>query len=137
MGLILDSSVAITAERKGATVEQLLRQIFALTGNQEALLPTVALVELAHGIHRANTPQIRARREAFIMELLDDVPAYPLTQEIALIAGKIDAEQQSKGAKIPFQDLLLGATALTLGYAVVTGNARHFQMLPGLLVTQL
>ena len=72
MGLILDSSVLITAERKGETVDQLLKQIFALTGDQDTMLSAIALVELVHGIHRASTPQIRTRREAFIRELLAD-----------------------------------------------------------------
>ena len=137
MGLILDSSVLITAERKGETVAQLLRQVFSMAGDQETALSSIALVELAHGIHRANTPQIRTRREVFIQELLADVPVYPFTQQIAFLAGRIDGEQQSRGVKIPFQDLLIGTTALHLGYAVVTGNPRHFQMIPKLDVKQL
>ena len=137
MGLILDSSVLITAERKGETVGQLLKQVFAMAGDQETALSSIALVELAHGIHRANTPQIRARRELFIQELLADVPVYPFTQQVAFLAGQIDGEQQSQGVKIPFQDLLIGTTALYLGYAVVPGNPRHFQMIPNLEVKQL
>jgi predicted nucleic acid-binding protein len=137
MGLILDSSVLIAAERQGQTVAQFLAQVAAVTGDQEAALSAVALVELVHGIHRAKTPPVRARREAFIQELVADVPVYPLTQQIAFLAGRIDGEQQSQGIKIPFQDLLIGATALHLGYAVVTGNPRHFRMIPNLVVKQL
>lgn len=137
MGLILDSSVLITAEREGETVGQLLQQIFAALGDQDTVLSAIALVELAHGIHRANTPQIRSRREAFIQELLRDVPVYPFTEQIAFLAGKLDGEQQSKGVKIPFPDLLIGATAMHLRYAVVTGNPRHFEMIPNLEVQQL
>ena len=66
MGLIFDSSVLIGAERRGETIRQLLKQVIGLTGDQETALSAVALVELAHGIHRANTPAIRARREAFV-----------------------------------------------------------------------
>ena len=137
MGLILDSSILISAERNHQTVAQLLRQVFALAGDQETALSAIVLVELAHGIQRAHTPQIRARREAFIHELLTDVPVYSFTQQIAFLAGRIDGEQQSQGVKIPFQDLLIGATALHLRYAVVTGNPRHFQMIPGLVVKHL
>ena len=61
----------------------------------------------------------------------------PLTRQAALLAGGIDAEQQTKGVKIPFQDLLIGTTALDMGYAVVTGNPRHFQMIPNLTVIDL
>ena len=79
MGLILDSSVLIAAERQGQTVAQFLTQVEAMAGNQETALSAVALVELVHGIYRAKTPPVRARREAFIQELVADVPVYPLT----------------------------------------------------------
>jgi len=137
VGLILDSSVLIDAERNGQTVAAFLKQVLATTGDQEAALSSIALVELVHGIYRANTPQIRTQRETFIRELLADVPVYPFTQPIAFLAGRIDGEQQSQGVKIPFQDLLIGATALHLGYALVTGNPRHFKMIPTLDVKQL
>ena len=137
MGLILDSSVLISAERKGERVGGPLKRVLEQMGNQEAELSTVALVELAHGIQCANTPEIRARRETFIAELLADVPVYPLTAEIAILAGKIDGDLQSRGVKIPLPDLLMGATASHLGYAVVTYDVRHFRMIPGLEVTQL
>jgi predicted nucleic acid-binding protein len=34
-------------------------------------------------------------------------------------------------------DLLIGATALEIGYAVATGNQRHFERIPGLKVIAL
>jgi predicted nucleic acid-binding protein len=137
MGLILDSSILIAAERKGHSVLQALGHVLSAAGNQEAALASVGLVELAHGIYRADTAERRERRRAFINELLDDVPVYPLTGKVAMLAGKIDGEQQAQGVKIHFQDLLIGATALDLGYAVVTGNLRHFEMIPGLTVVAL
>lgn len=137
MGLIIDSSVLITAERKGHSVLQALGHVLSVAGNQEAALASVGLVELAHGICRADTAERRERRRAFIDELLDDVPVYPFTRAVAMLAGRIDGEQQARGVKIPFQDLLIGAKALDLSYAVVTGNPRHFQMIPQLTVIQL
>ena len=136
MGLILDSSVVIAAERRGDTVTAMLKQIAAATGDQRAVLSAVGVTELAHGIYRAQTPQVRNRREAFVRELLDDVEVYPYTKDTALLAAKIDGEQQSKGFTIPFADLLIGATALEVGYSLLTANARHFQMIPGLSVVQ-
>ena len=41
------------------------------------------------------------------------------------------------GVVIPFADLLIGATALSLGYSVLTVNPRHFERVPGLSVIQL
>jgi predicted nucleic acid-binding protein len=80
---------------------------------------------------------MRFRREAFLNELLADLTVYPYTRETALLAGKLDAEQQSRGVVIPFADLLIGATALTLSYSVLTVNVRHFERIPGLSVVKL
>src|SRR5580700_3150142 len=115
MGLILDSSVVIAAERRGENVTQMLKQIVAATGDQRAVLSAVGLTELVHGIYRAQTAQSRSRRESFIRELLNDVEVYSYAKETALLAGKIDGEQQSRGITIPFGDLLIGATALEVG----------------------
>jgi predicted nucleic acid-binding protein len=97
----------------------MLRQIVAATGDQRAVLSSVG------------------RRYSFIRELLNDVEVYPYTKETALLAGKIDGEQQSRGIIIPFGDLLIGATALEVGYSMVTANVRHFRLIPGLTVVQL
>src|ERR1017187_9385699 len=131
MGLILDSSVVIAAERRGDTVEQLIEKIVKATGDQEAALSAIGLTELIHGIYRALTPELRFRRESFLNELLADLTVYPYTKETALLPGKLDGEQQSLGVVFPLADLLIGATALTLSYSVLTVNIRHFERIPG------
>jgi predicted nucleic acid-binding protein len=137
MGLVLDSSVVIVAERRGDNVAQMLRQILAATGDQRAVLSSVGLTELVHGIYRARSSEARNRRDSFIRELLVDVDVYAYTRETALLAGKIDGEQQSRGIVIPFVDLLIGATALEVGYSLVTVNVRHFRLIPHLKVVPL
>ena len=137
MGLILDSSVVIAAERRGDTVEKLIEQVISVTGDQDAALSSVGLTELAHGIYRAQTPEVRLRRQSFIDELLRDLAVYPYTKATAMLAGKIDGEQQTQGITIPFGDLLVGVTALELGFPVLTVNFRHFRLIPGLQIVQL
>ena len=112
MGIILDSSIVISAERRGDTVTQLLRNIVGVIGDQEVALSAVGLMELIHGIYRASTPQRRTARELFINELINDVDVYSFTKDTALLAGKIDGEQQAKGVVIPFADLLIGARSV-------------------------
>ena len=95
------------------------------------------MTELIHGIDRARTPEMRLRRESFLNELMAALTVYPYTKETALLAGKIDGEQQSRGVVIPFGDLLIGATALSLGDQVLTGNPRDFRRIPSLPVVPL
>ena len=136
MGLILDSSIVIAAERSGDTVEQLITTSSILQGIRKQHFPRFGLTELIHGIYRAQTPEIQRRRKFFIDELLLDLAVYLYTRETAFLAGRIDGEQQSRGVVIPFSDLLIGATALSLGYKVLTANIRDFQRIPNLSVIQ-
>jgi tRNA(fMet)-specific endonuclease VapC len=137
VGLILDSSVAIAAERRGDSVQAFLQRVIDTAGDQEAALSVVGVVELVHGIHRADTAERRSRRESFVEELLAAVAVYPLSIDVARLVGKLDAEQQKSGIVIPFADLLIGATALSLGFSVLTLDPRHFRRVPGLSVIQL
>ena len=77
MGLILDSSVVIAAERRGETVEQFIERVVNVTGDQDAALSAVGLTELVHGLYRAKTPALRLCRESFLNELLADLAVYP------------------------------------------------------------
>jgi predicted nucleic acid-binding protein len=134
MGLILDSSVLISAERQGQNARQMLAGISTRVGNTEIAVSVVTLVELAHGAARADTSQRKATRQQFIQELLIGLPVHPVTVSVALRAGQIDGENQASGVRLPLSDLLIGVTALELGYGVATGDPRHFKLVPGLAV---
>jgi predicted nucleic acid-binding protein len=107
------------------------------TGDEGIAVSVLTVLELAHGICRADTPERRDRRQRFLDDLLTGVPVQPVTVPIALRAGRIDGESQGRGIRIPLSDLLIGASALELGYGVGTANIRHFQLIPGLNVIKL
>jgi predicted nucleic acid-binding protein len=134
LGLILDSSVVIAAERRRQTVEELLTSVGQAFGEVEIAISAVTLAELVHGAARANTPGIKQARRAFIDELKKHVPVHPVTDSTAEIAGQISGEQAAKGITLPADDLPIGASAIEQGYAVATLNTRHFQKIPGLQV---
>ena len=134
MGLILDSSVVIAAERRGHTVREILEQIQATHGEVDIGLSVVTIAELIHGAYRAATEANKQRRLAFIDRLCSDVPVHALTLEMARMIGRIEGEQAAKGIVISFEDLAIGVTALHLGFDVATLNARHFRAIPGLTV---
>lgn len=137
MGLILDSSVLVTAERQGQNARQMLASVLQRVTETEIAISVVTLIELAHGAARANTSERKAKRQKFIEELQTAMPIQPVTVPVALRAGKIDGENQARGVKVALPDLLIGVTALELGYSVGTANLRDFQRVPGLTVVQL
>lgn len=137
MGVILDSSVIIAAERRGHTVRQILEQVRAAQGEIDIGVSVVTIAELIHGAYRAKTQQQQSRRLEFIERLSSDMPVYPVTLDIARLAGRMEGQQEAKGIQLAFEDLLIGATALHLGYSIATLNLRDFQRVPGLMVVQL
>ena len=137
MGLILDTSVLIQGERRGQAVEDILRRTRAAHGEVDIALSAVSAVELTHGIYRAKTEADRERRRVFVEGVFDDLIVHPLTLPIAQVAGRIEGEQAAKGVSIAVEDLIIGATALHLGFDVATLNVRDFQRIPGLNVVTL
>ncbi|HKW18802.1 MAG TPA: PIN domain-containing protein [Terriglobales bacterium] len=137
MGLILDSSVLVATERQGRTVYAALAEIARSQGDIEVGISAITVVELAHGTARAETSQRKEKRLRFIQEIASAVPIYPVTATIAFRAGLIDGEAHAKGVRVALSDLLIGVTALELGFGVGTGNLRDFGRIPGLSVVQL
>lgn len=132
MGLILDSSVLIRAEREGSNARQALSEIARRAAGEDVAVPVVTVIELAHGAARAVTAERKAMRWQFLHELTTALPVHPVTVPMALRAEQIDGESAAKGVRLALSDLLIGVTALELGYHVATVNVRHFQMVPGL-----
>ena len=137
LGTDADSTAAVAAERQGKNARQLLEAVALETGDEEIAVSVLTVLELAHGITRADTTERRERRQRFLDDLLTGVPIQPVTVPIALRAGRIDGQSQAKGVRIPLSDLLIGGCALELGYSVGTANIRHFQLIPGLNVIPL
>jgi predicted nucleic acid-binding protein len=133
-GIVLDSSVAIRAERSKIGVIELLEQVWSVTQVEQVGLTAIGVTELVHGIYRAPTAERAAVRRSFLGWLLRELPVFDYTVPVAELAGRIDAEQRLVGNVIPFTDLLIGATALTHQCGLLTVNVRHFKMIPGLRV---
>lgn len=137
MGLVLDSTVFIAAERRGLNAHQTLSEIARRLPQEQLAISVVTLMELAHGVARANSPQRAAARRQYIEELESALPVHDITAPIATQAGQIDGECTAQGMRVPVSDLLIGVTALGLGYRVATANLRHFQAIPGLEIVSL
>jgi len=137
VGLILDTGILIASERRRESVEDILRRVRALHGEIDIALSTVSVVELTHGIYRARNDADRERRRVFAEGVFQDIVVHPVTLEIAQLAGKIEGEQAAQGIAIAFEDLVIGATALHLGFDVATLNVKHFKLIPGLNIVTL
>jgi predicted nucleic acid-binding protein len=134
LGLVLDSSTVIAAERRKESITDFIESILHAHGPLDLSLSPVSVAELVHGIFRARTPVASQRRRLYIEELVSLVPVHPVTRQTGWLVGQIQGQEAARGNVLPFNDLMIAAAAIEQGYAVLTGNVRHFQMIPGLQV---
>lgn len=137
MGLVLDSGVLMAAERDAKPVSEFLVPLQREHGETEVVLSSITVIELEHGVHRAQTAEQARKRRDYLDTVFAAIPVEPLSKPMAELAAKIDAQSRKVGSTIPFADLLIGTTALHFGYSVGTRNLRHFHMMPNLAVTRL
>jgi tRNA(fMet)-specific endonuclease VapC len=96
VGILADSTVMIAAERAGSTPRQVIADLIARYGDAEAALSVISVVELAHGIERAQAPARRTARERFLDEILSEIAVEPVTIKIAFRAGRSTAASKHK-----------------------------------------
>ena len=118
MTYLLDSSVLIDAlnDRNGRP------QLLAQFSQQDILLACCAVnvTELYMGMR----PGEEAKTEKFLRSL----EFYPVTWEIAQLAGDIFRQWRQKGQTLSYTDVTIAAVALTHKLVFVTDNQKYFPM---------
>ncbi|MFN8473652.1 MAG: type II toxin-antitoxin system VapC family toxin [Anaerolineae bacterium] len=132
MTWLIDSSVFIALERRRIPHEALAR----IASDEPVALASITASELLAGVYRADSLARRVQREAFVETILERVPVLPFDLRVARIHAQIWAALAASGRLIGAHDLLIGATALANGCAILTDNLRDFERVPGLSVRQ-
>lgn len=128
MGVLIDSTVLIAAERSGSGLSSRLRG----REDEEAFLSVVSASELLHGVHRAADPKIRARRHAFVEGVLAALPILDIDLATARCHAQVWATLESKGRMLGPHDAWIAAAGLAHGLTLVTDNVDEFKRVPGL-----
>jgi tRNA(fMet)-specific endonuclease VapC len=106
----------------------------ALRGKVECL---VLLEELTVSGHTVATSAMnigevyagmRVGEETRTDRFLDSLACYPLTKEIAHRAGGLRSQWARKGRRLELADMMVAATALEYGAALMTENRKDFPM---------
>jgi tRNA(fMet)-specific endonuclease VapC len=128
MGLILDTSVLVAAERRRFNITAFL----SAQPVAPVRLAAVTYSELLHGLERAADAQIKARRRKFIEDVLSATGIVGFNQREAEIHARLWANLESTGQTIGPHALQIAATALSLDYDLATLNITEFSRVPGL-----
>jgi len=89
----------------------------------------VTAAELYFGAAHSSRPEENRR---LVDVFFESVPLCALDGEAARWFGEIKAGLRRAGQGLPDADLLIAATALSLGAVLVTGNRGHYERVPGL-----
>lgn len=133
MGVMLDTSVLIGAERGTFDLPRFLRSV----PDESISIASITASELLHGCYRATNAGIRARRFAFVDGILEAVSVATFGINEARRHAQIWAELSRNGKIIGPYDLLVAATALSRGDSLATLNSREFKRVPGVRVFDL
>lgn len=128
MGVMLDTSVLVAAERRTFSLGALLDSV----GGEPVGIAALTAAELLHSCHRAADPGMRVRRFAFVESLLARVPIFEFGLVEARRHADLWAALARDGVWIGAYDLVIGATALARGHRLATLNDRDFGRMPGL-----
>lgn len=120
--IVLDTSVLIDVLRGGEDARAATER--ALEEDKVLMISVLSRTELFSGMLPREEPALRA--------LLDRLPAVPVDERIADLAGGYSNQYRRSHSGIDLPDYLIAATAVVLDAELWTLNVRDFPMFPGL-----
>ena len=124
---LLDTDTLIYFLKGDATVVR----NFKAALNAPKAISVITFGELVFGARKSGRV---TENLAKVQRLAELYPIIDVTRAVVDCFGETKARLSSSGTPIDDFDLLIGCTALTLGFAVVSNNTRHFEKIPGLKV---
>lgn len=130
MGIVFDTDVIIDIERGSSFITELIKG----RKKEPFGISVVTAAELIHGVKRADTEERRIKRHAFVEKIISLFPVYPVDLAIARIYAGLWASCEKKKMTIGAHDLIIAATAVSLGATIITSNLKDFSRIEGVSV---
>jgi tRNA(fMet)-specific endonuclease VapC len=127
MGVILDTSILIGFERQALDADRL---VHGREGETFGIC-TITAAELLHGVYLADTAARRLKRSSFVEKAIQYYPIYPFDLAAARIYAKLWSSLRARKVDLGAHDLIIAATAVSLGFSVATLNRRDYERIEG------
>ena len=127
MGILIDSSVLIAAERGDLDLDAVL----ARSGDDALGVAAITVAEVLYGVHRLGGLR-RMHAQQFADRWLAALPVVAFDVETAAVHATLAVEIGRQGLPMGAHDVVISATAVRLGYAVATRDRRSFARIEGL-----
>lgn len=91
----------------------------------------ITAAELYYGAAKSTAPE---KNRALVASFLATLPVLGLDPASVQIFGEAKALLERQGRRVADADLFIGAIAVVQRAAVVTGNRRHYERIPGVTI---
>lgn len=131
MGVLIDTSVLVAAERQEIDWDELLGRGADLAEDESVAMAAVSAAELLHGVQRLKGVA-QARAGLYVESILDRIPVLAYDVSVARVHATLSAALSSTGKAVGAHDLIIASTAVAHGYDVATRDLRSFPRIKGL-----
>lgn len=118
MAQLVDTSVPIALERQRIDLDALVQML----PDERIALAAISASELLVGVHRADTDERRARRQAFVDQVLEVLPVITFDLSVARVYAELLATLRSSGRIPGAHDLQIMAHRSQAATDFLTGN---------------
>lgn len=124
-----DTDVLSAAMRRDPPMH-LIRRL-ATVPSEEQSTTAVTLGELLYGAAKRGSEPLAQRVRDLVIGALD---VFPFDEEAAEVYGILRADLEAKGRRLGEPDLRIASITRSRDLTLVTGNVRHFDRVPGLVL---
>ena len=133
MGLVLDTSVLIEAERGKLSLSSVLRKTFP---KESIYISSISVSELYLGVHLSQK-SFKEQRTTSIENIISSLIILDFDSKVAKAHAKVWSQLKKKGILIGPYDLIIAATCLYHKHSLLTFNIKEFSRVPNLKLASL
>ena len=124
---LIDTDIIIYSLKNN---ENVIRN-FNLYSQEPKAVSIITIGELLYGAYKS---QRKIENLGKVHRIADIFPVIEISMTIIDTFAHLKADLNAKGIVVDEFDLLIGATALSMNYSIVTNNVQHFKKIPDLTI---
>ena len=124
---LIDTDIIIYFLKNNETV---IRN-FNLYSREPKAVSIITIGELLYGAYKS---QRKVENLGKVRRVAEIFPVIEISMTIIDTFAHLKADLNAKGIVVDGFDLLIGATALSMNYSIVTNNVKHFEKIPDLTI---
>jgi len=123
---LLDTNICISLLKNKYGIREKVKVV----GLNNCFISEITVAELFYEASKSQRKEAQIKDVYYILDKFKVLPIYNSLETY----GDIKSELESQGIRIDDFDLLIGATSIHNAYTMVTGNTKHFDRMPGIVI---